>query len=86
MVRVLQKCILYDDLSVQGGLLPSSDAICTIPGMLVALCLNTGGLARVKEQRVLEALIPIFTCRKYAKALAGDAAVMIGAGLEELFR
>ncbi|GIL92299.1 hypothetical protein Vretimale_18444 [Volvox reticuliferus] len=72
--------------AVNAGLLPSSDAVCTIPGMLVAFCLNTGGLARVKEQRVLEALIPIFTCRKYAKALSGDAAVMIGAGLEELFR
>lgn len=28
----------------------------------------------------------VMNCRKYAKALAGDSAVMIGAGLEELFR
>ncbi|PNH10945.1 E3 ubiquitin-protein ligase [Tetrabaena socialis] len=72
--------------SHDSGLSPSSDALCSLPGMLVALCLNTAGLAAVREQRVLEALLPIFTGRRYTKALAGDAAVMIGAGLEELFR
>ena len=54
--------------------------------MLVALCLNTGGLARVREARALEALLPLLTGRRYGKALSGDSAQMLGAGLEELFR
>eukprot|EP00198_Chlamydomonas_reinhardtii_P000104 XP_001689439.1 predicted protein [Chlamydomonas reinhardtii] len=72
--------------AVKAGLLPSTDAVCSLPGMLVALCLNTGGLARVREARALEALLPLLTGRRYGKALSGDSAQMLGAGLEELFR
>lgn len=46
---------------LQAGVLPYSEAINAISGTIVALCLNMGGLARVKESRVMDAYVPIFT-------------------------
>jgi sRNA-binding protein len=57
-----------------------------VPNALVALCLNTFGLQRVRETQVLQALIPVFSSRRYMRAVAGDAPRVLGSGLEELFR
>jgi hypothetical protein len=37
---------------VQTNLLPSGEAVCAVPNALVALCLNTFGLQRVRETQV----------------------------------
>lgn len=55
----------------QAGLLPTSEALQSLPSMLVALTLNAHGLARVKAARPLEALVVIYTDKKYAKVLGG---------------
>lgn len=52
----------------------------------MALCLNTHGLARVRDSHVLECLIPVFTTKEYTRALQGDAPSALGAGLDELLR
>lgn len=57
-----------------------------MPNALVALCLNTFGLQRVRESAALQALIPVFSSRRYMRAVAGDAPRVLGSGLEELFR
>lgn len=49
---------------LQAGVLPYSEALSAIANTLIALCLNNGGLARVRETRVLQAYVPIFTSRK----------------------
>ncbi len=67
-------------------MLPTGEAVCTIPNALVALCLNTFGLARVRDEHALHVLLPVFTTRKYMKALAGETPSILGSGLEELFR
>ena len=53
----------------QAGVLPSGEAVCCVPNTLVALCLNTGGLARVRNSRALRCFLPIFTSRQYLRAL-----------------
>ena len=50
-------------------MLPSGEAVCCVPNTLVALCLNTGGLARVRDSRTLLCFMPIFTSRQYVRAL-----------------
>ena len=50
-------------------MLPSGEAVCCVPNTLVALCLNTGGLARVRSSRALRCFLPIFTSRQYLRAL-----------------
>jgi hypothetical protein len=70
----------------QNNLLPSGEAVCSVPNALVALCLNTFGLQRVRETQVLQALILVFSSRRYMRAVAGDAPRVLGSGLEELFR
>lgn len=72
--------------AVAAGVLPTSDAVLSIPNALVALCLNQSGLARVADTHALAALVPILTSRKYVKALAGDVPASLGTSLEELFR
>jgi Domain of Unknown Function (DUF913) len=57
-----------------------------VPNTLVALCLNAGGLERVRSVGALSALVPIFTQRQYLRALASDTPSAIGAGLDELLR
>lgn len=52
---------------MQAGLLPSAEAVSSLPSTLVALCLNTGGLAAVREQGVLGMLVPIMTSKRYLK-------------------
>lgn len=71
---------------VQAGVLPSGEALCAVPNTLVALCLNTGGLARVRNSKALECFVPIFTSRAYARALSGDTPSILGSGLDELMR
>jgi len=58
----------------QAGVLPSGEAVCCVPNTLVALCLNTGGLARVRASRALRCFVPIFTSRQYLRALQVGAA------------
>lgn len=58
----------------QAGVLPSGEAVCCVPNTLVALCLNTGGLARVRASRALRCFVPIFTSRQYLRALQVSAA------------
>lgn len=55
--------------ALQGGVPPSSEAVCAIPNALVALCLNHQGLKRVKETNTIQTFIPIFTSRKFLKSL-----------------
>ncbi len=56
-------------LILQGGVLPSGEAVCCVPSTLVALCLNVKGLKRVEESRALDCLILIFTTPNYLRAL-----------------
>lgn len=67
-------------------MLPSGDAVVSIPGALVALCLNSAGLKRVRETAVLTVLIDIFTSKKTTKVLTSDTPAVLGGSLEELFR
>ena len=55
---------------MQAGILPSGEAVCSLPNTLVALCLNNAGLERVRS----------------TKALEGDTPPALGAGLDELLR
>lgn len=66
--------------------MPSGDAIVSIPSALVALCLNTVGLRRVRETAVLNVLIDIFTMKKTMRVLTSDTPAILGSGLEELLR
>jgi hypothetical protein len=54
-------------LERQVGVLPYGEAVVCIANMLVALCLNNGGLQRVKDSRAMECFVPLFTSRKYSK-------------------
>ncbi|KAK9821448.1 hypothetical protein WJX81_000342 [Elliptochloris bilobata] len=72
--------------AVTAGVLPSGEAVCCVPNTLVALCLNTGGLARVRSSRALRCFVPIFTSRQYLRALQGDTPSILGSGLDELMR
>lgn len=67
-------------------MLPSGDAIVSIPGALVALCLNSVGLRRVREEAVLGVLLDIFTSKKTMRVLTSDTPAILGSGLEELLR
>jgi hypothetical protein len=73
-------------VSRQAGVLPSADAVISIPSALVALCLNTNGLKRVRETAVLNVLIDMFTSKKIIKVLTSDTPAVLGSGLEELMR
>ena len=70
----------------QASVIASGEAVCSVPNTLVAICLNTGGLAKVSESGALDCFIPILTSRKYLKALQGDTPSVLGAGLDELLR
>ncbi|GAX74556.1 hypothetical protein CEUSTIGMA_g2006.t1, partial [Chlamydomonas eustigma] len=72
--------------SVKAGVLPFGEAVTSIPNTLVALCLNVGGLEMVLKSRVLDSLIPIFTTKRYQRALGSETSAIVGASLEELFR
>lgn len=50
--------------ALQAGVLPFGEAIVSISTTIVALCLNTGGLAKVRSRRILHAYLPIFTTSK----------------------
>ena len=67
-------------------MLPSGEAVCSLPNTLVALCLNNAGLERVKQTKALACFLPIFTSKAYIKALQGDTPTALGAGLDELLR
>ena len=68
--------------TLRNGVLPVYSALCSIPGTLMAICLNSGGKDFVKESQVLECLIPIFTSETYLKALQNDTPAVIGGGLD----
>lgn len=51
-------------LPAQAGVLPYGEAIVCIATTLVALCLNTGGLERVRSSRVIDAFVPILISKK----------------------
>ncbi len=70
----------------QAGVLPSGDAIVSIPGALVALCLNSAGLRRVRETAALVVVLDVFVSRKTARVLTSDTPAILGGGLEELLR
>jgi hypothetical protein len=73
-------------LLLQAGVVPSGDAIVSIPSALVALCLNSTGLRRVREMAVLNVLVDVFTCKKTMRVLTSDTPAILGSGLEELLR
>ncbi len=67
-------------------MIPSGEAVCSVPNTLVAICLNTGGLTKVSESGALDCFVPILTSKRYLKALQGDTPSVLGAGLDELLR
>ena len=71
---------------MQVGVLPSGEAVCSVPNTLVALCLNNAGMERVRQTKALSCFVPIFTSKAYIKALQGDTPQALGAGLDELLR
>ena len=71
---------------MQAGVLPSGEAVCSLPNTLVALCLNNAGMERVRQTKALACFVPIFTSKAYIKALQGDTPPALGAGLDELLR
>lgn len=71
---------------MQAGVLPSGEAVCSVPNTLVALCLNNSGMERVRKTKALACFVPIFTSKAYIKALQGDTPQALGAGLDELLR
>ena len=71
---------------MQAGVLPSGEAVCSVPNTLVALCLNNAGMERVRQTKALACFVPIFTSKAYIKALQGDTPPALGAGLDELLR
>ena len=73
-------------LQLQAGVLPSGEAVCSVPNTLVALCLNNAGLERVRQTKALACFLPIFTSKAYIKPLQGDTPPALGAGLDELLR
>lgn len=54
---------------LQAGLVHAGEAIAGVPNMLTAICLNSEGLALVKESNVLECLVPVLTTPSYIRAL-----------------
>jgi hypothetical protein len=58
----------------------------SIPSALVALCLNSTGLRRVREMAVLNVLVDVFTSKKTMRVLTSDTPAILGSGLEELLR
>jgi hypothetical protein len=76
----------YSLLLPQAGVVPSGDAIVSIPSALVALCLNSTGLRRVREMAVLNVLVDVFTSKKTMRVLTSDTPAILGSGLEELLR
>lgn len=73
-------------MPIQTEVVPSGEALCAVPNTLVALCLNTSGLDRVRNADALSCFIPMFTTRTYLKALSGDTPSILGSGLDELMR
>lgn len=72
--------------AIQAGVLPSGEAVCSLPNTLVALCLNNAGMERVRQTKALGCFVSIFTSKAYIKALQGDTPPALGAGLDELLR
>ncbi|KAI7840917.1 hypothetical protein COHA_005349 [Chlorella ohadii] len=72
--------------SVAAGVIVSMEAVAAVPNTLMALCLNSGGLERVKRSKALRCFVPIFSSKQYVKALQGESAVVLGAGMDELLR
>jgi hypothetical protein len=73
-------------LLLQAGVVASGDAIVSIPSALVALCLNSTGLRRVRELAVLNVLVDVFTFKRTMRVLTSDTPAILGSGLEELLR
>lgn len=71
---------------MQAAVFPTGDAMVSIPGALVALCLNSVGLKRVRESCALNVLVDVFTSKKALRVLTGDTPSVLGSGLEELMR
>lgn len=71
---------------MQAGVLPSGEAVCSLPNTLVALCLNNAGMERVRQTKALSCFVTIFTSKAYIRALQGDTPPALGAGLDELLR
>eukprot|EP00798_Chlamydomonas_sp_ICE-L_P016839 gene16839-23119_t len=72
--------------AIQAGVLPYGEAVVCIANTLVALCLNTGGLQKVKDSHVMDCFVPIFTSKKFSRALGGETPGVLGASLDEFFR
>jgi hypothetical protein len=71
---------------LEKGILPTADSLMTVPGALVAICLNALGLELVKQRKVLNCFVYIMTSPQYSKALQGETPTVLGAGLDELMR
>eukprot|EP00250_Pteridium_aquilinum_P016180 c22986_g1_i1 orf=330-11435(+) len=72
--------------TITNGVLPSSEAVSCIPHSLDALCLNTTGLASVKERNALGCFVKIFTSKLYLRALSNETPSLLASGLDELMR
>ncbi|PPD95047.1 hypothetical protein GOBAR_DD07921 [Gossypium barbadense] len=72
--------------AIMDGVLCSAEAITCIPQCLDAFCLNTNGLAAVKDRNALRCFVKIFTSRTYLRSLTGDTPTSLSSGLDELMR
>ncbi|PPR89007.1 hypothetical protein GOBAR_AA31676 [Gossypium barbadense] len=72
--------------AIMDGVLCSAEAITCIPQCLGAFCLNTNGLAAVKDRNALRCFVKIFTSRTYVRSLTGDTPTSLSSGLDELMR
>lgn len=72
--------------AVKAGVPPAGEALCCLPPALGALCLNSSGLARVRDAGALESVATVLTGPAYLRALQGDTPSVVGAGLDELMR
>ncbi len=61
---------------MQAGLVQAGEAIASIPNMLTAICLNTEGLALVKDSNALDCLVPVLTTPSYIRALNVSAIII----------
>jgi E3 ubiquitin-protein ligase HUWE1 len=69
------------------SILPSSEAITSIPTAFGAICLNENGLKLFKESSALEAFFKIFESPDHLKALDGETEpAMLGSAFDELVR
>ncbi|KAI9681270.1 MAG: hypothetical protein M1817_002552 [Caeruleum heppii] len=70
------------------GILPSTDAIVTVPQAFGAICLNTAGLKLFLASTALESFFQVFVSAEHVKSISSDSDVagILGNSFDELVR